>query len=60
MPPTYAFGTKDSDVAAYATAGVAPERSYYFQLAGDLRGGVRNDDYRRLITPFTALDAICR
>jgi hypothetical protein len=39
----------DSAVMAYSAAGIAPARSYSFMFAGDLRGGNRHDDYRRLV-----------
>lgn len=52
--PTYAFGNKDTDVAAYANGGIAPSRSYYFQMTADPKGGVVHDDYSKLVPMASA------
>lgn len=58
--PDYGFGNRASDVATYTTIGVPAAHAYYYQLDGDLAGGHRNDDYRTLVTPFTALPVVCQ
>jgi hypothetical protein len=57
--PDYAFGNTDTDVAAYALVPIVPSHAYYYQLAGDLRGGQRVDDYRTLVAGFAALPPVC-
>ncbi|MBI5517486.1 MAG: phosphatidylinositol transfer protein [Deltaproteobacteria bacterium] len=58
-PPAWAFGNMDSDVQAYSAAGVDPTRAYYFMLSGDLRGGNRHEDYRRLVPLVSAAPLAC-
>ncbi|WP_438020048.1 phosphatidylinositol transfer protein [Sorangium sp. So ce315] len=57
--PSFGFGNMPSDVATYTAAGIAPSRSYYYKLDGDLRGGVGHDDYRRLDAALFTPPAAC-
>ncbi|WP_437681222.1 LNS2 domain-containing protein [Sorangium sp. So ce131] len=57
--PSFAFGNMPSDVTTYSAAGIAPERCYYYKLSGDLRGGVPNEDYRRLAPALFSPPAAC-
>jgi hypothetical protein len=59
ITPAFAFGNMPSDVATYGGAGIPPASCYYFRLDGDLRGGVRHNDYRDLLPAFAALPATC-
>jgi hypothetical protein len=58
-PPSFAFGNKDTDVAAYVQAGIDPAQSYYFELSGDAQGGVIHNDYTALVPTFEALNSLC-
>ncbi|WP_437930763.1 phosphatidylinositol transfer protein [Sorangium sp. So ce291] len=57
--PSFGFGNMPSDVATYTAAGIAPSHCYYHDLGGDLRGGVRHDDYRRLARALFSRPAAC-
>lgn len=57
--PEPAFGNMPSDVTTYGNAGIKPSRCYYYKLDGDLRGGVRHEDYRALVPAFSALPPSC-
>lgn len=57
--PEYAFGNMPSDVTTYGNAGLKAASCYYYKLDGDLRSGVRHDDYRTLVPAFSALPPIC-
>jgi hypothetical protein len=57
--PDYAFGNMPSDVATYGAAGIAPSRTFYFSLIGDLRGGVGHADYRSLLPTFASIPPVC-
>jgi hypothetical protein len=59
LVPALAFGNMPSDVTTYASAGISPGRSYYYRLDADPRGGVRHDDYRRLLPALSTLPAMC-
>lgn len=58
--PDYAFGNTDSDVTAYATAGVALSQTYSYRYTGDTRGGQHVEDYTTLVSRFRALPLVCR
>jgi phosphoglycolate phosphatase-like HAD superfamily hydrolase len=58
--PSCGFGNRPTDVAAYRTAGIEAGHCYYYQLAGDLAGGHRVDDYRTLVATFEAFPPACR
>jgi phosphatidate phosphatase PAH1 len=47
--PSYAFGNKTSDVAAYGGAGIEPTGCYYYELDGDAKGGTIHADYTALV-----------
>lgn len=57
--PEWAFGNKSSDVNAYASAGIGAAHSYFFKLEGDPKGGTRHEDYRTILSAFTALGGSC-
>lgn len=58
-PPDIAIGNRESDAEAYLTNGVAAEHRLFYQLDGDLMGGVRFDDYFALVPLFEGLEARC-
>jgi hypothetical protein len=57
--PIFAFGNMPSDVDTYATAKISASSCYFFQLTGDLKGGVAHDAYTKLIPTFAALPDAC-
>lgn len=57
--PSYGFGNKDSDVEAYVTGGIDPSNSYYFELDGDLQGGVGHSDYSALVSVAQSAPLAC-
>ena len=57
--PDYAFGNKESDVAAFTQAGIDPAHCYYFELDGDAQQGVVHQDYRGLVSQFESLPLVC-
>ncbi|WP_437490993.1 phosphatidylinositol transfer protein [Sorangium sp. So ce1014] len=57
--PSFGFGNMPSDVTTYTAAGIAPSRSYYHKLGGDLRGGVPHEDYRALVPALFSPPAAC-
>ncbi|MCC6556478.1 MAG: phosphatidylinositol transfer protein [Polyangiaceae bacterium] len=57
--PELAFGNMPSDVDTYWAAGIHAARRYFYKLDGDLRGGVRHDDYTALAPSLAALPAAC-
>ncbi len=57
--PSFAFGNKESDVAAFAQAGIAPANSYYYKLDGDAGGGHIHSDYQGLWNAAAAAPAAC-
>ena len=60
VTPSYAFGNKTSDVAAYTNAKIEPASNcYYFELDGDPNGGTVHSDYSKLVPTFSALPATC-
>lgn len=57
--PSYGFGNKDSDVEAYVTGGLDPSTCYYFELEGDLQGGVGHSDYGALVSVAQSAPLAC-
>lgn len=53
--PEVAFGNRESDVQAFAAAGIPHARSYFYRLEGDPHGGQVFQDYASLIPVLKAL-----
>lgn len=60
VTPAYAFGNKDSDVQAYANAGIDPEGCYYYELGGDTQGGTDHGDYAALVPVAASSPLACQ
>ena len=59
LAPELAFGNMPSDVAAYSGSGIPVGRTFYYKLDDDPRGGVKHDDYRKLLPSVGELPAVC-
>ena len=57
--PSFAFGNKDTDVAAFVNAKVPGSGCYYYDMAADPKGGTVHKDYAKLVAPFAALPTLC-
>jgi hypothetical protein len=60
ITPSYGFGNTVTDAEAYDAAKIDPSHAYYYTFTGDRKGGVLNDDYKKLVPGFTALPAVCK
>ncbi len=58
--PAIALGNKESDVKAYAAAGIAPSKSFYYNLGEEpSAGGISHTDYAGLAKTYDALPTSC-
>jgi hypothetical protein len=57
--PIFAFGNMPSDVDTYAAAKIDAASCYFYQLTGELKGGVAHDSYPKLVPTFAALPDAC-
>jgi hypothetical protein len=57
--PSFAFGNKDTDVAAFVNGKVPASGCYYYDMAADAKGGTIHKDYAKLVPIFSALPAVC-
>jgi hypothetical protein len=57
--PIFAFGNMPSDVDTYATAKIDAASCYFYQLTGQLKGGVAHDSYPKLVPTFAAMPDAC-
>ncbi|MBL8718774.1 MAG: phosphatidylinositol transfer protein [Myxococcales bacterium] len=59
ITPSFAFGNKDTDVAAFVNGKVPASGCYYYDMAADAKGGTIHKDYAKLVPVFAALPAVC-
>lgn len=57
--PAFAFGNMPSDVRAYAAAGVAPSRAFFFRPQIPPAFGIAHSDYGLLARRFSRLPPVC-
>lgn len=57
--PTIAIGNKNTDVAAYALAGIEPDQSFYINLNSDLAGGYGFNHYSELYEAYQTSPKVC-
>lgn len=60
LVPSYAFGSKESDVKAFGSAGIVPENSFFYELDQDkTAGGLSHKDYLELSKGFNGKESLC-